>query len=143
MKTLKIRLVLLPLTSFILSTIVCISQIKSTEFGVSQEVTKIENTGHQVQVWQVLPEFTKKAHYNLSIKHAGAGPKASFYIVAWANTNKDGKPEKEIGRSDLMKAQKAGEWSSWEFDSNYDQIFVGNTWGQDDDQIYYQNRRQA
>jgi hypothetical protein len=109
------------------------------EIGVTgQEVGKIENTGHQVQVWQVLPEFTKKANYRLSVKHAVAGAKGSFYLIAWADTNKDGKPDKEIGRSQLMTAQNAGEWSSWEFYSDYEKIFIGNTWSQTDEQVYYQ-----
>lgn len=110
-----------------------------TEIGIdNQQVTKVENTGHQVQVWQVLPEFTKNATYRLSIKHAVAGPKGSFYLIAWADTNNDGKPDKEIGRSELKTAQTNGEWSYWDFQSNYNKIFVGNTWSQDDEQVYYQ-----
>ncbi len=111
----------------------------SNILGVTDaEVTKIENTEHQVQVWQVLPEFSKAGKYNLSIKHAVAGAKGSFYLIAWADTNHDGKPDKEIGRSQLMTAQKAGEWSSWEFYSTFEKIFVGNTWSQNDEQVYYQ-----
>ncbi|MDF1551156.1 MAG: hypothetical protein P1P88_25270, partial [Bacteroidales bacterium] len=92
----------------------------------------------QVQVWQVLPQFSQKGHYRLSIKHAMAGAKGSFYICAWADTNNDGKPDKEIGRSALMTANNAGDWSSWEFNSEYDKIFIGNTWSQNDEQVFYQ-----
>jgi len=61
----------------------------------------------------------------------------SFYIIAWADTNNDNKPDLEIGRSELMTAEKAGEWSSWEFSSDHNKIFVGNTWKQTNENIYY------
>ncbi len=105
---------------------------------MGREVTKIENTGHQVQVWEVLPEYIRQGRYRLSIKHASAGESGSFYMIAWADTNNDRIPDKEIGRSPLFTASSAGEWSSWEFDSTYDRILVGNTWKQSDDRIYYQ-----
>jgi len=136
MKHPKIKCICLLLSFVFLGSI---TAQNTNEFGaVGNEVTKIENTGHQVQVWKVLPEFTKKATYKLSIKHAVAGAKGSFYLIAWADTNNDGKPDKEIGRSELMSAKNPGEWSSWDFNSNYDIIFVGNTWNQNDEQVYYQ-----
>lgn len=111
---------------------------KGSDFGiVGKEVTKISNTGHQVQVWKILPKFTKKGKYEVMIKHAVKGDKGSFYIIAWADTNKDGKPDKEIGRSELKTAEKANDWSSWIFESNYDKIFVGNTWKQSDEKVFY------
>jgi hypothetical protein len=112
----------------------------NTTFGVmGQEVSRISNTGHQVQVWQVLPEFTKNASYEVKVKHAVAGKKGSFYIIAWVDTNNDDKPDREIGRSGLKTANQAGEWSSWTFKSNYSKIFVGNTWSQGDEEVYYQS----
>ncbi|MBN1253198.1 MAG: hypothetical protein JXA16_13755, partial [Bacteroidales bacterium] len=119
---------------------VSFKDIENDGFGVTeQEISNIENAGHQVQLWQILPEFTKKAEYEISIKHAAEGEKGSFYIIAWADTNNDGIPDKEIGRSNLFTAKNAGDWSSWAFKSEYDKIFVGNTWKQSDDRIYYQS----
>jgi hypothetical protein len=107
------------------------------EFGVSEEVNKVEDTGHQVQVWQVLPEFVKTGLYQVSIKHAEAGKTGSFYIIAWTDTNNDGKPDKEIGRSVLLVAKNAGDWSNWQFYSDYPVLFVGNTWDQTNEKVYY------
>lgn len=109
------------------------------EFGIDgQEVSKISNTKHNVQVWEVQPEFTMKAEYEIRIKHAAAGEVGSFYIIAWADTNNDGKPDKEIGRSDLKTASKDGDWSSWNFYSDYNKIYVGNTWKTSEEKMYYQ-----
>jgi len=48
-------------------------------FGITgQEISKIEDTGHQIQLWQVLPEYTKNAKYEISVKHAVAGSQGSF-----------------------------------------------------------------
>ncbi len=120
-------------------TVACLTIAKAQKFGVTKhEVSNVENTGHNVQLWEVLPEFTKKGEYEISIKHAVAGKIGSFYIIAWADTNNDGKPDKEIGRSELKSASSDGEWSSWTFSSNYDRIFVGNTWSISDEKVYYQ-----
>ena len=109
------------------------------EFGiVEKEVGNISNTKHNVQVWEVSSEFTKKAEYEIKIKHAVAGEVGSFYIIAWADTNNDGKPDMEVGRSDLKTASKDGEWSSWNFKSDYNRIFVGNTWSSSNEKMYYQ-----
>jgi hypothetical protein len=113
---------------------------QTNTFGITnQEVTRISNTGHNVQVWEVLPEFTQKGKYEVSVKHAATGATGSFYIIAWADTNNDGKPDTEIGRSELKTASQEGQWSSWTFNSTYNCIFVGNTWSSNDEKVYYQN----
>ena len=125
---------------FLITFLVFVKNLNAQEFGIDQqEVTRISNTGHNVQIWEVLPEFSKKGEYEISIKHAAEGEVGSFYIIAWADTNNDGKPDKEIGRSDLKTASENGEWSSWNFKSDYNRIFVGNTWSSSDEKMYYQN----
>ncbi len=117
-----------------------VNNINAQVFGIDeQEVSRISNTGHNVQIWEVLPEFTIQGEYELKIKHAAIGEVGSFYIIAWADTNNDGKPDKEISRSDLKTASKDGEWSSWKFKSYYNRIFVGNTWSSSNEKMYYQN----
>jgi len=121
-------------------SISCIQASSAQTFGVTgQEVSGGYNTGHHVQVWEVLPEYCTHGEYEVSVKHAAAGPKGSFYIIAWADTNNDGKPDKEIGRSELKTAKEEGQWSSWSFTSSYERIFVGNTWKQADEKVYYKN----
>ena len=125
---------------FLLAFLIFVKISNAQEFGITkQEVSRISNTGHNVQVWEVLQDFTRKGEYAISIKHAVAGEVGSFYIIAWADTNDDGKPDKEIGRSDLKTASKDGEWSSWNFKSDFDRIFVGNTWKTSKEKVYYQN----
>lgn len=107
-------------------------------FGtVGQEVKKIMDTGHSVQVWQILPEFSGAGRYRISIKHAVKGANGAFFITAWADTDGDGLPDKEIGRSNKKIAFQDGQWSSWEFTSNYANIFVGNCWDQNNERVYY------
>lgn len=125
---------------FLITFLFFVKNLNAQEFGIDdQEVSRISNTGHNVQIWEVLPEFTKKGEYEISIKHAAAGEVGSFYIIAWADTNNDGKPDKEIGCSKLKIALKDGDWSSWRFKSNYNRIFVGNTWSSSEEKMYYQN----
>ena len=112
----------------------------SNVIGVTdQEITNALDTGHHVQVWKIDTNINHSGNYTISVKHAAAGSKGSFYITAWADTDFDGKPDKEIGRSQLMVAQSPGQWSSWSFSSNYQRIFVGNTWSQNDERVYYQS----
>ena len=116
-----------------------ISPQEIKEFGtIGEEVTRISDTGHQIQVWEVLPEFSKKAVYEVRIKHAVEGQRGGFYMISWADTDNDGKPDKEIGRSEFKTVKKAGEWSVWQFQSEYDRIFIGNTWSRNDEKVYYE-----
>ncbi|PKL49061.1 MAG: hypothetical protein CVV42_07805 [Candidatus Riflebacteria bacterium HGW-Riflebacteria-2] len=105
----------------------------------THEIQKIDDTGHNVQVWAVKPEFSRPGKYTISIKHAVAGSHGGFYIIAWADTTGNGIPDREIGRSELKIADMAGEWSSWSFnaDASCRKIFVGNTWSQSDEKIFY------
>ncbi|HOG19403.1 MAG TPA: hypothetical protein PKW37_03055 [Salinivirgaceae bacterium] len=124
---------------FLINFLMFFKTLNAQEFGITnQEVSGILNTGHNVQVWEVLPEFTRQGEYEIKIKHAATGEVGSFYIVAWADTNNDGKPDKEISRSGLKTASNEGEWSSWNFKSDYSRIFVGNTWSSSNEKMYYQ-----
>ncbi|MBU1105758.1 MAG: hypothetical protein KKB51_03735 [Candidatus Riflebacteria bacterium] len=107
----------------------------------THEVKSALDTGHNIQVWGVKPEYTRSGKYTVSIKHGVAGAVGSFYITAWADTSGNGVPDREIGRSDLKSAAKPGEWSSWSFtaDVSCRKIFVGNTWNREDERVYYQN----
>jgi hypothetical protein len=117
----------------------CTVNLQAQEFGINgQEITKIEDTGHNVQVWEILSENNLNSEYEISIKHAVAGDKGSFYIIAWADTDNNGIPDKEIGRSDLKTALHDGDWSSWRFKKDYERVFVGNTWNRSDEKMYYQ-----
>lgn len=117
-----------------------VSTAAALEFGVAaSEVSRVSNTGHAVQVWQILSDFVSSGEYTVSIKHAVAGEKGAFYMVAWADTNDDGIPDTEIGRSELKTASVAGQWSAWQFTTDHRRVYVGNTWSQSNEQVYYQN----
>jgi hypothetical protein len=64
----------------------------------------------------------------VEIAHPVAGEKGAFEIVAFADTDGDGKPDKEIARSEELAAAAPGGWSSFEFTTPEKRIFVGNAW---------------
>lgn len=122
------------------TNIIVTFQGNSRDFGtVGREVSDIVDTGHHIQVWKVDKDMVKSGYYRISVKHGAAGPTGSFYITAWADTDNDGKPDREITRSPLMTAKKTGEWSSWDFSTKYSSIFVGDMWDQSDEKVYYQS----
>jgi hypothetical protein len=97
--------------------------------GVAEgDVQTIMPPGHNVQVWQVAPGSARAGRYELSIQHAAAGAAGAFYCCAWTDTNNDGLPDKEIGRSRLLAAKKAGQWSTWQFSAPGTPLYVGNCW---------------
>ena len=108
---------------------------------VGERVSDVEETGHNVQCWQVQPPYAKPGRYELSIQHAKGGRKGAFYMTAWVDYDEDGLPDTEIGRSNLNTAPAAGYWSTWEFTSPGGVLFVGNCWEDRATQIYYTAER--
>lgn len=126
----------------ILFQLLLIASERNEVLGINkEEVTSILDTGHQVQVWKILPPYNKQGRYKVSIKHALKGEKGAFYFIAFTDSNNDGIPDKEIGRSNKKVSTKDGMWSEWEFDVNSDSIFVGNCWNHKDEQVYYEMKK--
>ncbi len=95
---------------------------------------KLTSSVHQTKgnynlwVWGVKPEWKTGETVQVEVAHAAAGEEGGFWIVAYADTNEDGKPDKEIAKSDYLTAQEAGGWSSLEFKTPEKSIFLGYTW---------------
>lgn len=107
-------------------------------FGtVGNLVTNVMDTKAHGQYWQILPGYAKPGVYMLSMQHAVPGPAGGFHLAALTDKTSDGWPDAELGRSDLMIAEEAGEWSTWTFRADTSSIFVGNFWPQADVQIFY------
>ncbi len=91
--------------------------------------TVFHNHGHYAGwVWAVKPECKRSDRIRVEMAHAAAGPEGSFRIVAYADTAGDGLPDTEIARSELLSAEKPGQWSTFEFTTAEKAIFVGNAW---------------
>ena len=83
---------------------------------------------YNVWVWGIKPGVKTENKIKVQIMHAVGGERGGFHIVSYADTTGDGKPDTEIARSDFFTSSKPGEWSSFEFTSSEDRLFVGNTW---------------
>jgi len=83
---------------------------------------------YSLWVWRVLPEKKTGDTVKVKIAHAAEGKQGGFQIVAFADTDGNSKPDREIARSDYLTAQKLGQWSTFEFKTGEKNIFVGCTW---------------
>lgn len=83
---------------------------------------------YNVWVWEIKPGMKTGSTIKVRIMHAVDGERGGFNIIAYADTSGDGKPDKEIARSDFFISSKPGEWSKFQFTSSEKHIFVGNTW---------------
>jgi len=101
---------------------------KATFGMVNGRVTEIHEVGHSCQVWQILPDYAVGTRYSISVQHAAAGPAGGFFLIAFADTTGDGRPDKLIGMSPPCIAFRQGQWSTWEFQTPHKTIFVGNCW---------------
>ncbi len=89
---------------------------------------------YHLWAWAVKPEKVEGDRAKLEAAHAAPGEEGGFWMVAFADTTGDGEPDREIARSDYLTAEKAGEWSSLEFEVPGDRrIFVGTTWPEESD----------
>lgn len=91
---------------------------------------------HRVQTWMVIPDKKKSDRLVIEMAHAAPGEEGGFWFVAYADTTGDGHPDRLLGRSEYFTAEKAGQWSRWEFQSDQKLLFVGNTWEQPT-RVYY------
>ena len=110
-------------------------------FGmVKWEVTAVHPVGHACQVWRILPKYALGSRYRVSIRHAVAGAAGAFYIIAFADSSGNGRPDTRIGISPLCRAAAVGQWSSWEFRTKHKTVFVGNCW-RNPPRLYYHSAR--
>ena len=110
-------------------------QTVAGQFPIS---STIKPMGQQnLWVWEVLPERKNGKKVKVEIAHAAPGKEGGFFIVAYADTNNDGKPDQEIAKSPFLIARNIKDWSVWEFETGEERIFVGNIWPVDNNTILY------
>lgn len=83
---------------------------------------------YHLWVWGILPEKKTGETVEVKIAHAAAGEDGGFWIVAYADTDGDTKPDRQIARSGYFTAEKTGQWSAFSFKTGEELIFVGCTW---------------
>jgi len=90
----------------------------------------VHHTGDQYHlwVWGIKPERKTGDRVKVEIAHGAAGEEGGFQIVAYADTDGDSQPDREIARSDFLIGGETGDWSSFEFRTGEEKIFVGNIW---------------
>lgn len=108
---------------------------ESGQFPIS---STIRLQGQQnLWVWEVPPERKTGKKVRMEIAHAAPGKMGGFYMVAYADTDSDGKPDQEIAKSPFLTAQNTKDWSVWEFATEEKRIFVGNAWPADNTTVLY------
>lgn len=90
-------------------------------------------------VWKIKPKYKTGEKVKLEIAHAAGGKKGGFWMVAYADTDGDKKPDREIAKSRYFEAEEAGDWSVWEFETGEENVFVGNTWPEESDTAVYRS----
>lgn len=88
----------------------------------------VKQPGHDVQIWKLNPEKKRSNDIILKTAHAAAGADGAFRLVAFADTDGDGDPDKLIARSPVFRVKEAGTWSTWSFHAEEEVIFVGQQW---------------
>lgn len=103
--------------------------------GIVKPVSQRAVLPHRVQVWKLNPDKGKRT-YAVSMAHPEAGRFGAFHYVAYADTDKDGRPDKLIARSPLATAQTPGQWTRWNFTTSEPAVFVGNAWPEENAGVY-------
>jgi len=90
----------------------------------------VHNTkdNYHLWVWRVKPGKKTGEKVTVEIAHAAPGEEGGFYIIAFADRNGDGNPDREIARSEFLTSEEAGKYSSFSFNCPDRVIFVGCTW---------------
>ena len=111
-------------------------------FGVlDEEVRNVIKQGQACYVWKLAPRapLALPCELRVQIKHAAAGTEGAFYAVAWADTDEDGTPDTQIGRSLLLQVEEKGQWSEWTCSTEYRDVYLGMEI-RDEASFYYQYR---
>lgn len=104
--------------------------------GIRKPISRAKVLAHRVQVWK-LPARNGQRTICLWAAHPEAGPLGAFYYVAYADTDGDGRPDKQIARSPRAVAARPGQWTQWSFSTDQPVVFVGNTWTNPWTQVYH------
>jgi len=106
--------------------------------GVGRPVRSRRLLPYRTHVWR-LPHATGRRTYSVSMAHPEAGYYGAFRYVAYADTTGDGRPDTLIARSLLAVAQRPGQWTRWNFTTDYPGgVYVGSAWPYARAASYYQ-----
>ncbi len=92
---------------------------------------------YNLWVWAVKPSARTGSTVKVEAAHAAEGAAGGFFIIAFADTDDDGEPDREIARSDYLTVSEPGRWSSFTFSFHHEGIFVGTTWPIGDGVLIY------
>lgn len=101
--------------------------------------TSVHRPGGSYQhwVWAVKPEYLSGQQITVAMAHGAAGDEGGFNIIAYADTDGDGKPDKKVAESEFLAGEKSGAWSSFTFSTDEKSLFVGNSWPPDNDTVIF------
>ncbi len=83
---------------------------------------------HRQWVWEIKPGSKTGKTVSVEIAHAAPGQSGGFSILAYADTDGDGFPDRKVAESAFLTAEKSGQWSTFTFTSGEKTLFVGNSW---------------
>jgi hypothetical protein len=104
--------------------------------GIALPLRQVAALPCRVQVWPV-PGGQGQRTYRVSIEHPEAGAAGGFYYVAYADTDGNGRPDQLLARSPLAQAERAGQWTQWQFTTDQKTDFVGKAWDRPDTVHYH------
>ncbi|MCX6348058.1 MAG: hypothetical protein NTV79_00940, partial [Candidatus Aureabacteria bacterium] len=84
-----------------------------------------------LMIWEIKPEAMTSNTMRVEAAHALAGEKGGFWIVAYTDDDNDLIPDREIAKSDYLRATNSGEWSSYTFTTRAERVYVGIAWPPD------------
>jgi hypothetical protein len=95
-------------------------------FGTTvQRVTDVTQGKAYSYAWQILPEYLTASRYRVYVKHAIPGESGAFSITVWLDSDKDGIPDSQLAASQLLMGKTNDLWSSWDFETDSKNVFVG------------------
>ncbi len=104
-------------------------------YGLAKEIRQTRTLPHRVQVWK-LPPGEGERTVSVAMAHPEAGQFGAFHYVAYADTDGDDRPDTLIARSPLASSTAPGDWTHWEFTTDYPHVFVGNAWLHPNTSVY-------
>jgi len=91
-------------------------------------------------VWEVKPEHRTGEKVLVEMAHAAEGDRGGFRIIAYADLDGDGKPDRKVAESEFLTADGPGRWSAFKFSSGEEPLFIGSSWeGGRDTVIFREN----
>jgi len=88
-------------------------------------------------VWAIKPEYVSGPNIKVEMAHGAAGDEGGFNIIAYADTDGDGKPDKKVAESEFLTGEKSGAWSSFTFTTSQGRLFIGNSWPPGNDTVIF------